>query len=89
MSRSVAGRGSSERLALALPTWHLVRVLSGDRRGGAGADDLVVRSAVRALRPGARRRRPRPAAAGARPGRGPGRLAGPLHRRRPRQHRRR
>ncbi|PFG39240.1 secretion/DNA translocation related CpaE-like protein [Georgenia soli] len=38
-----------ERLALALPTWHLVRVLSGDRRGGAGADDLVVRSAVRAL----------------------------------------
>ncbi|MPV37398.1 septum site-determining protein Ssd [Georgenia subflava] len=38
-----------EQLALALPTWHLVRVLSGDRRGGAQAEDLVVRSAVRAL----------------------------------------
>ncbi|GAA4419691.1 CpaE-like family protein [Georgenia halophila] len=38
-----------DRLALALPSWHLVRVLSGDRRGGADVDDLAVRSAVRAL----------------------------------------
>ncbi|MHB1063680.1 MAG: septum site-determining protein Ssd [Georgenia sp.] len=40
-----------ERLALALPQWHLVRVLSGDRRGGAGAPD-VARGAVRALTQG-------------------------------------
>lgn len=39
----------AEPLALALPSWHLVRVLSGDRRGGADAADLTVRSAVRAL----------------------------------------
>ncbi|UNX55245.1 hypothetical protein MF406_02900 [Georgenia sp. TF02-10] len=38
-----------ERLALALPTWQLVRVLSGDRRGGVTPTGLVVRSAVRAL----------------------------------------
>lgn len=38
-----------EQLALALPTWNLVRVLAGDRRGGVGALDLVTRSAVRAL----------------------------------------
>lgn len=37
-----------QRLALALPEWHLVRVLSGDRRGGA-PPDRVARSAVRAL----------------------------------------
>lgn len=38
-----------ERLALALPDWNLVRVLSGDQRGGPGATDLVARGAVRAL----------------------------------------
>ncbi|MFH5824964.1 hypothetical protein [Georgenia sp. AZ-5] len=37
------------RLALALPEWHLVRVLSGDRRGGADPLGLVTRSAARAL----------------------------------------
>ncbi|MFC7404423.1 septum site-determining protein Ssd [Georgenia alba] len=47
--REERGALVSERLALALPTWHLVRVLSGDRRGGADVEDLVVRSAVRAL----------------------------------------
>ena len=35
-------------LALALPDWHLVRVLSGDRRGGP-PEEAVARSAVRAL----------------------------------------
>ena len=47
--REERGALLAERLALALPTWHLVRVLSGDRRGGAAPDDLAVRSAVRAL----------------------------------------
>lgn len=47
--REERGAFVPERLALALPTWNLVRVLSGDRRGGADVDDLAVRSAVRAL----------------------------------------
>ncbi|WP_152232595.1 hypothetical protein [Georgenia ruanii] len=37
-----------QRLALALPDWHLVRVLSGDRRGGP-PEEAVALSAVRAL----------------------------------------
>lgn len=40
-----------ERLALALPQWHLVRVLSGDRRGGPG-NAVTTRGAVRALAQG-------------------------------------
>lgn len=47
--RAERGAFLAERLALTLPAWHLVRVLSGDRRGGADVSDLAVRSAVRAL----------------------------------------
>lgn len=47
--RGERGAFMAERLALTLPAWRLVRVLSGDRRGGADVSDLSVRSAVRAL----------------------------------------
>ncbi|WP_447924593.1 septum site-determining protein Ssd [Georgenia muralis] len=47
--RAERGALLPERLALALPSWHLVRVLSGDHRGGVDLADLVARSAVRAL----------------------------------------
>ncbi len=39
----------ADALALALPTWHAARVLSGDRRGGPGPTDPGVRDALRAL----------------------------------------
>lgn len=38
-----------DALASALPTWHAVRVLSGDLRGGPRPDDPGVRDALRAL----------------------------------------
>ncbi|WP_127128150.1 hypothetical protein [Georgenia sp. SYP-B2076] len=47
--REEQGAFLPERLALALPDWHLVRVLSGDRRGGTGPVGLLARSTVRAL----------------------------------------
>lgn len=49
--RTAQGALLPDRLALALPQWHLVRVLSGDRRGGVAAPE-VAGGAVRALAQG-------------------------------------